>query len=173
MVMMTERERMTAEIEGFAEKFGRNRSAMLPILQEIQRKYHYVSSYAMQVVANQIKVHPVEVYSVVTFYGFIHSQKQGRFIIRLCKTISCDLKEKDRVARQLENDLGIRFGETTSDGAFTLEYVSCMGMCDQGPALLVNEKLYTHVSPEIVANIIEECRSQFGVHAMERKVTHI
>lgn len=173
MAMLTERDNVNAEIDALTAKFGSDRSAMLPILQEIQREHHYISSYAMQVVADRLKVHPVEVYSVVTFYGFLNEHKGGRFIIRLCKTISCDMLEKDRVANQLENDLGIRFGETTPDGTFTLEYTSCMGMCDQGPALLVNEKLYTQVSPEQVDSIISECRKQFSVHAVERKVTHI
>lgn len=173
MAMLTERDRINSEIEALTAKFGCERSALLPILQEIQREYHYISSYAMQVVADLLKIHPVEVYSVVTFYGFLDSEKRGRFIIRLCKTISCDMLEKDKVAMQLENDLGIRFGETTPDGAFTLEYVSCMGMCDQGPALLVNEKLYTQVRPEQVEGILSECRHQFSVHAVERKVSHI
>lgn len=171
--MLTERDRVNSEIAELTTKYGSDRSAMLPILQEIQRRYHFISPYTMQVIADLLKVHPVEVYSVVTFYGFLSGHKKGRFIIRLCKTISCDMLEKDQVAMQLESDLGIRFGETTPDGAFTLEYVSCMGMCDQGPALLVNEKLYTQVKPEQVEGIISECRKQFGAHATEGKGAHI
>src|SRR5208283_2376761 len=100
------------------------------------RKYHRIDSYAMQVIAELLDIHPVEVHSVVSFYAFLGDKPQGRFVIRLCRTISCDMQGKDRVMRQLENDLGIQFGETTPDGSFTLEYANCMGMCDQGPALL-------------------------------------
>jgi NADH:ubiquinone oxidoreductase subunit E len=71
------------------------------------------------------------------------------------------------VARQLENDLGIRFGETSADGRFGLEWASCLGMCDQGPALLVNDLVYTQVTPEQVHVIIDECKSIFGAHARE------
>src|SRR5208282_177120 len=122
-------------------------------------------------------IHPVEVYSVVTFYSFLNTEIQGRFVIRLCRTISCDMAGKDRVARQLENDLGIPFGETTADGKFTLEWANCIGMCDQGPALLVNDVVYPCVTPDKVAEIIERCRKAFGplaVHqplANERKET--
>ena len=68
-------------------------------------------------------------------------------MIRLCRTISCDMAGKEQVARQLENDLGVCFGETTPDGKFTLEWANCLGMCDQGPAILVNEQIYTQRDP--------------------------
>ena len=71
------------------------------------------------------------------------------------------------MARQLENELGIRFGETTPDGRFSLEWASCLGMCDQGPALLVNDRVYTRVSPEQVHRIIDDCRKVFGAHAAQ------
>jgi NADH:ubiquinone oxidoreductase subunit E len=106
---------------------------------------------------------------VVSFYSFLDSRKKGNFIIRLCQTISCDLAGKKDVARQLENDLGIAFGETTADGNFTLEHASCLGLCDQGPALLVNDKVYTQVTPEQVDEILEECRRTFGASALQTK----
>jgi [NiFe] hydrogenase diaphorase moiety large subunit len=74
---------------------------------------------------------------------------------------------KSRVARQLENELGIAFGETTSDGHFTLEYANCLGLCDQGPALLVNDTAFTNVTPEKVHDIISGCRRAFSVYAQE------
>ena len=126
----------------------------------------------MQVIADLLDIHPVEVYSVVSFYAFLGSEPPGQFVIRLCRTISCDMQGKDRVARQLENDLGIDFGETTADGNFTLEWANCMGMCDQGPALLVNDRVYTQVTPEKVHEILEECRRAFGLSAPEHKEEH-
>ena len=69
----------------------------------------------------------------------------------------------------MENDLGIEFGQTTKDGMFTLEWANCMGMCDQGPALLVNDRIYTEVTPEKVLGIIEECRSRYGMHALQEE----
>jgi len=113
------------------------------------------------------------VYGVVSFYSFLDHRPKGKFVIRLCRTLSCDMQGKDRVARQLENDLGIRFGETTPDGKFTLEWANCIGMCDQGPALLVNEQVFTRVTPEKVHDILEGCRRTFGVYALEQKEEHL
>ena len=172
-MLMTERDRLASTIKSLAEKLGNNRTALIPILLEVKRKYHRIDSYAMQVIGDLLGIHPVEVHSVVSFYAFLGDQPQGRFVIRLCRTISCDMQGKSRVQRQLENDLGIKMGETTADGSFTLEWANCMGMCDQGPALLVNDRLFTRVTPEKVHQILEECRSVFGVHAAESKEVHV
>ncbi len=164
-MLVTERERLREELGKLADRFGRTRSALMPILQEVQRRQHHISGYCMQVIADLLDIHPVEVHSVVSFYSFLDEQPQGQFVIRLCRTITCDMAGKSHLARQLENDLGIRFGQTTPDGKFSLDWANCLGMCDQGPALLVNEKIYTRVTPERIHGILEECRRQFGMHA--------
>jgi len=164
-MLVSEREQLRGNIEIWVAQYGSNRSALIPVLEEVQQKYGHISEYVMQVVADILKIHPVEVCGVVSFYSFLGQKPKGRFIIRLCRTISCEMQGKDRVARQLENDLGIVFGETTPDGNFTLEWANCLGMCDQGPALLVNERIYTQVTPETVHDILEECRRTFGVYA--------
>ena len=168
-MLVTEQERMRNDIVSWVDRFGKDRNALLPILQEIQKKYNRVSEYAMQVVADLLDIHPVEVYGVVSFYAFLDHVPKGRFIIRLCRTISCDMVGKSAVARQLEDDLGITFGETTPDDRFTLEWANCIGMCDQGPALLVNDRVYTSVTPSMVDEILETCHKTFGVYALESK----
>ena len=168
-MLMTERDRLEAEITALADQLGRSRTSLIPILLEVKRKHHTIDDYAQQVIADLLELHPVEVNSVVSFYAFLGDRPQGRFVIRLCRTISCDMAGKSRVMRQLENDLGITFGETTPDGKFTLEWANCMGMCDQGPALLVNDQVHTRVTPEKVHEILEECRRVFGVHAAQKK----
>ena len=161
-MLVTDRQRLREDIAVWVARFGARRSSLIPVLQEIQAKYHQISDHAMQVVADHLDIHPVEVYSVVTFYSFLNEGYHGRFVIRLCRTISCDMAGKDRVARQLENDLGITFGQTTRDGKFSLEWASCIGMCDQGPALLVNDQVFTSVTPEKVHDILQLCRKSFG-----------
>ena len=163
-MLVSEREQLRGNIETWVAQYGANRSSLIPVLEEVQRKYGHISEYVMQVVADILDIHPVEVDSVVSFYSFLGHKPKGRFMVRLCRTISCEMQEKERVAQQLENDLGIRFGETTANGNFTLEWANCLGMCDQGPALLVNERIYTQVTPETVHDILEECRSTFGVY---------
>ncbi len=172
-MLVTERDRLRDRIRDLAKEYGGTRAALIPILQDVQKTNTFISEYAMQEIADQLGIHPVEVNSVVSFYSFLKDKPQGRFIVRLCQTISCDMAGKDRVARQLMNDLGVEFGQTTPDGKFSLEYASCLGMCDQGPAMLVNDKVYTRVTPEMVHEILEECRASFGVHALEAKEEHI
>lgn len=163
-MLVSEREQLRGNIEKWVEEYGSNRSSLIPVMEEVQREYGHISEYVMQLVADILDIHPVEVDSVVSFYSFLGHKSKGRFIVRLCRTISCEMQEKQRVAQQLENDLGIRFGETTPNGHFSLEWANCLGMCDQGPAMLVNERIYTHVTPQKVHDILEECRSTFGVY---------
>jgi [NiFe] hydrogenase diaphorase moiety large subunit len=172
-MLVTEQEKMKADIKALADGCGKQRSGLLPILQEVQKAHGHVSDFAMQVIADELDIHPVEVYSVVTFYTFLTQNPQGRFVIRLCRTISCEMAGKERVARQLENDLCIEFGETTPDDKFTLEWANCLGMCDQGPAMLVNDQVFTRVTPEAVHDILEACRETFGVYAMQGKEGHL
>ena len=168
-MLVTDREKLREEVEALAEKYGHDRSALIPILQAIQKRYFCISEFAMQVVADTLGIHPVEVNSVVSFYSFLDTKPKGQFVIRLCQTISCMMKGTDRVARQLENDLGIKFGATTPDGKFTLEWANCLGMCDQGPAMLVNDRVYTGVTPESVHDILEECRKTFSPTAFQTR----
>jgi [NiFe] hydrogenase diaphorase moiety large subunit len=113
-MLVTEREQLSEDIRALADQFGRSRTALIPILQEIKKKHHHIDGHAMQVIADMLDIHPVEVHSVASFYSFLGSEPAGEFVLRLCRTISCDMNGKDRVARQLENDLGITFGETTA-----------------------------------------------------------
>jgi NADH:ubiquinone oxidoreductase subunit E len=160
-MLVTERERLREELAALADKHGRQRSALMGILQEVQRRHLRISEYAMQVIADLLDIHPVEVYSVVSFYSFLGEQPQGQFVIRLCRTITCDMAGKSQIARQLENDLGIRFGQTTPDGKLSLHWANCLGMCDQGPAMLVNDQIFTGITPEKVHSILEQCQRKF------------
>lgn len=168
-MLVTEQERLRDDLVKMADRFGRDRSALMPMLQGLKQTRYHISEFAMQVIADLLDIHPVEVSSVVSFYSFLEDKPQGQFVIRLCRTVACDMRGSDNVARQLVNDLGVDFGETTPDGKFTLEWANCLGMCDQGPAMLVNEKIYTQVTPEKVLHILEECRSTFGIHATADK----
>ena len=168
-MLVTQQERLREQVNDLVEKLGPGRSSLIPILQDVKRRYHGLDSDAMQIVADLLDIHPVEVYSVATFYAFLNPAAEGQFVVRLCRTVSCDLAGKDAIARQLESELDVAFGETSKDGRFTLDWANCMGMCDQGPALLVNDRVYTRVTPETVREIVAECRAAHDGHAAERK----
>ena len=114
----------------------------------------------MQVVADELDIHPVEVYGVVTFYAFLRQEPKGRFVIRLCRTISCDMAGQgpgrapagERPGHRLRPDHAPTASSRSSGP-------TASGMCDQGPALLVNDQVFTAVTPEKVHEILEECRT--------------
>ena len=153
-----EKNSLSEEIEEYVKEYGNNRASLLPILQAIQRKHSYISGFAQQEVAKMLDIHPVEVYSVISFYSFLHSRPRGRNIVRLCRTIACDMAGKEEVEKAIKRELGIDFGETTKDGRITLEFTNCLGMCDQGPAMIVNERVYVKLDPEKTINILNEIR---------------
>ena len=167
-MLTTDRDRLRESVDDLADRLGRNRGSLIPILQDVKKNYSGVDSYAMQVIADVLGIHPVEVFSVATFYAFLHPEKDGRFVFRLCRTLACELQGKEQIASQLQTDLGLDFGQTSADGAFTLEWAACMGMCDQGPALLVNDKVYTRLTAESVRQIVEECRQDAAGFSTER-----
>jgi [NiFe] hydrogenase diaphorase moiety large subunit len=96
-----------------------------------------------------MNIHPVEVNSVISFYSFLHSKQQGRNIVKLCKTISCDMAGKDNIETAVKRELGISFNETTKDNRISLEYTSCIGQCDCGPAMII---------PETAVNLLNELK---------------
>jgi [NiFe] hydrogenase diaphorase moiety large subunit len=159
------------DIAAVVERHGAERTSLIPILQDIKKEHSEITDDAMQVVADLLDIHPVEVYSVATFYAFLHGAPEGRFVVRLCGTLACDFAGKTAVAEALRTTLGIEFGATTDDGVFTLEWASCVGMCDQGPALLVNDKVFTRVTPEKVAEIVAEYRAKGADESRQDIVT--
>ncbi|MCF8435271.1 MAG: NADH-quinone oxidoreductase subunit NuoE [Ignavibacteriales bacterium] len=157
-MLVMEKNQLTEEIEVLIKKYGKERSSLIPILQDIQKQHSYISDYAQQEVARLLDIHPVEVFSVISFYAFLNSSPKGRNIVRLCQTITCDLAGKKNVASAIERELGIKFGQTTPDNKITLEYANCLGMCDVGPAMIVNDRVYYKLDPEKAVSIINEIR---------------
>jgi len=159
-----EHKRLRDEIVDIAEYTNFSRASLVPILRFIKEKYRGIDSEAMQIAADVLGIHPVEVDAVSTFYSFLDPEPQGRYVFRLCQTYSCELAGKQEVMAQLERDLGIKFGETSADGAFSLEFANCMGMCDQGPAMLVNDEIYTKLTPNRIHEIVNDFRKRVTNH---------
>ena len=155
-MLVYEKNALSEEIELLVEKYGVERSSLLQILQDIQRKHNHISDFAQQEIARLLSIHPVEVNSVISFYSFLHAEPQGKNSIKLCRTISCDMAGKQKIEDALTRELGISFGQTTKDKKYTLEHTNCMGMCDQGPAMLINDKVFTRLDPEKAVNILNQ-----------------
>lgn len=157
-MLVMEKNNLTSEIEALVGLFGNDRSSLLSILHEVQKKYRYIPDFAQQEIARILDIHPVEVYSVISFYSFLNSIPKGKNLVRLCQTITCQMMGKSEIACAIERELGIKIGETTKDNKFTVEYANCLGMCDEGPAMAINDRIYTHLTAEKAINILNEVK---------------
>ncbi len=134
------------------------RSQLIPILRQIQEKDGCVSDRKMQEVAFSLGIHPVEVYSVVTFYSFLTTEKKGKHIIRVSNCVTSGIAGGKKIINAFQKELGIKLGETTKDKKISLEETSCIGMCDQAPAALIDGKLVGKLTPQKIKNIVKELR---------------
>jgi NADH-quinone oxidoreductase subunit E len=143
-------------VKELSDKHGRLRESLMPILQGIVEKHNYLTDEAMVEVARELDISAAEVYGTASFYTFLETQAKGKYIIRVCKTITCSMKGKGEVIETLEDMLKIKVGETTADNLFSLIETNCIGWCHKAPAMLINEIPYTDLTPEKVAEIIKD-----------------
>jgi [NiFe] hydrogenase diaphorase moiety large subunit len=131
--------------------FGADRSRLMDIVIAVQHRFGYVSDDAIRAIASAVGIHAVEVNETASFYAFLDRKPRGRNRIRLSKTPVAFMKGAAAVAEAFEKSLGIAMGDTTADGAFTLEWTSDIGWADQEPAALVNGAVVTELTPADVA----------------------
>jgi NADH-quinone oxidoreductase subunit E len=134
----------------------RQRESLLISLSEAQRRDGGVSTAVMRDLAARADVSLSEVYGVASFYSFLSTRPLGRHVIRICRSVPCFMKSADSLAAQIEGELGVRTGETTADGRFSLELVNCIGACDQAPAMLVDDDVHGDLTPDGVRRILEK-----------------
>ncbi|MDD4202730.1 MAG: NAD(P)H-dependent oxidoreductase subunit E, partial [Candidatus Omnitrophica bacterium] len=147
-----------------------SRAQLLPVLQKIQKEKGCISEDDMQNIAEDFNIHPVEVFSVVSFYAFLTSDKKGKNIFQVSTCAPCECAGSKKIIEALEKELGIKSGQTTADGSFSIEATSCIGMCDQSPAMIVNGKLIGNVTVDMVKKIIGECKKNAGTFTGEYKI---
>ena len=142
-------------VKELTEKHGRNRDSLMPILQGIVERYNYLTDEAMVEVAKELEISAAEVFGTASFYTFLDTKARGKYIIRVCKTITCSMKGKSDILHTIEDILKIKVGETTSDKMFSLLETNCIGWCHKAPAILINDLPYTELTPEKVTEIIK------------------
>lgn len=141
-------------IKNLADQHGRERHNLLPILQGVVAQEKYLSEFSMIEIARELDLPASEVFGTATFYSFLDYKKMGKYIIRICKTITCSMKGKNQVLLATEEMLKIHVGETTPDGTFSLLQTNCLGFCHKAPAMLINNEVYTDLTPEKVREIL-------------------
>jgi NADH:ubiquinone oxidoreductase subunit E len=142
-------------VKELSDKHGRARESLMPILQGIVEKHNYLTDEAMVEVARELDISAAEVYGIASFYTFLDTSVRGKYVIRVCKTITCSMKGKAEIIQTLEDMLKIKVGETTSDKMFSIIETNCIGWCHKAPAILINEIPYTELTPEKVVEVIK------------------
>jgi NADH-quinone oxidoreductase subunit E len=153
----------------------RRRSAVLPALYLAQSQQGYITANAIRHVADLLGITRADVEDVVSYYTMFYTRPVGRFVINVCRTLSCAVNGAERVTEALCARLGIRPGETDPSGTFTVVEVECLGACDRAPVVMVNDAWHERQSPESVGTLLDELRRRGEaaltgcVHAVERK----
>ncbi|HZZ08869.1 MAG TPA: formate dehydrogenase subunit gamma [Candidatus Binataceae bacterium] len=133
-------------VEAIASRLKDRPGALMLILHEVQDRFGYVARESVPIIAHALNLSRAEVHGVVTFYHDFRHQPPGRDVIRLCRAESCQAMGAVALADHVRSRLGVGFGETTRDGAFTLEAVYCLGNCGCSPAMVLNDELHGRVS---------------------------
>ncbi len=146
-------EKVRAIIAKYPE--GRQQSAVMPLLDLAQRQEGWVSQAIMDHVASILSMAPIRVYEVATFYTMFNLKPVGKYHVQVCTNLPCMLRGSDDVAHACKKTLGVEFGETTSDGLFTLSEVECLGACVNAPMVQINDDYYEDLDADSTARILE------------------
>ena len=149
-----------AEVQLIIDRYpeGKQKSALLPVLHLAQEEFGgWLDVPVMDYVAELLSISSIEVYEVATFYSMYNMKPVGKFVFEVCQTGPCMVNGSDNIIDYIKNKLGIKIGETTSDGLFTLKTVECLGACGYAPMMQLGKNYSEHLTVERVNAIIEEC----------------
>ena len=139
--------------------FGTDKSALIPVIQEIQNTYRYLPPELLKYVAEKLGISEAKAYSVATFYENFSFEPKGKYIIKICDGTACHVRKSIPILERLRNDLGLSDKKhTTDDMMFTVETVSCLGACGLAPVITVNDKVYPTMTPDAASLLIKELR---------------
>jgi NADH-quinone oxidoreductase E subunit len=151
------------------------RSAVLPALYLAQHQQGYITANAIRHVAELVGITRADVEDVVSYYTMFYTRPVGKYVVNVCRTLSCAINGAERVTEALSAKLGIRPGETDASGTFTLMEVECLGACDRAPAVMINDAWHECLKPEDAGKLVEDLRARGEAalsgcfHAVERK----
>ena len=143
------------EIEHEISHYPDSRAASIEALKVVQKHRGWVPDAAIAPIAELLRISAADLEGVATFYSLIFRHPVGRHVIKVCDSISCHLTGYDELREELTQQLGIRHGETTRDGRFTLLPICCLGACDRGACLMIDDDLHGPVEPAQVAKLLE------------------
>ena len=160
-------EQKIREVEQIIQRYpeGKQKSALIPVLHLAQEEFGgWLSAETMDYVASVLNLQPIEVYEVATFYSMYNLKPVGRYLFEVCQTGPCMLNGSDNIIKYIFEKLGIKPGETTADGMFTLKTVECLGACGYAPMMQLGKNYREHLTKEKVDAIIDECRKSSSIN---------
>ncbi len=134
---------------------GKEQENLLVMLERAQSEFGYVPEEFIVEAAHSLNVSISEVYGVATFYSFLSTKPLGKNVIRICKSLPCYLKNSQMIIKSVEDEIGIKPGETTPDGKFSFELTNCIGACDEAPAMLINNDVHVNLTPGKISQILK------------------
>jgi NADH-quinone oxidoreductase E subunit len=143
-----------AEIDGHLAKYPVKRSAILPLMFIVQRERGYLDPPGVLYLAHRLALRITDIWEVATFYSMIQTDPVGKYHIQICKTLSCKILGEPKITEHVCNKLGIKPGETTADGRFTVSLVECLGSCGTAPMFQINFDYHENLTPEKVDDIL-------------------
>ena len=155
------------EVQRIIQRYpeGKQKSALIPVLHLAQEEFGgWLSAETMDYVASVLNLEPIEVYEVATFYSMYNLKPVGRYLFEVCQTGPCMLNGSDNIIKYIFEKLGIKPGETTADGMFTLKTVECLGACGYAPMMQLGKNYREHLTKEKVDAIISECRKSSSIN---------
>jgi formate dehydrogenase subunit gamma len=132
--------------------------ALLPILHSLQEEFGYIDETAVPLIARALNISQAEVHGTITFYHDFRRAAPGRHVLKVCRAEACQSMGCDSLIEHIEGRLGIPIGGTTEDGRITFEQIFCLGMCASSPALMLDDRPYARVSPEVADSLIDNVR---------------
>lgn len=147
------------QVAAIAARYHNEPDQLMRILFDVQKVAgNAIPREVAAVVSSVTGIPEAEIYSYITFYAMFSTKPRGKYVVRMCKSAPCHVVGAAEIAAAISNCLGIAPGETTSDGLFTLEYCECIGLCDTAPALMVNDSVYTNLTPQSAVALMQACR---------------
>ena len=144
-----------AEIDRHLAKYPVARSAILPLMFIVQRERGYLDPPGVLYLAHRLALRVTDIWEVATFYSMIHTEPVGKYHIQVCRTLSCKIMGAGKFTEHCANKLGIKPGETTADGRFTLSEVECLGSCGTAPMMQINFDYHENLTPEKIDHVLD------------------
>jgi NADH-quinone oxidoreductase subunit E/NADP-reducing hydrogenase subunit HndA len=147
-------------IKEICKSFANEGGELINVLHKTQSTFGYLPAEVQEVVANELNLSVAKVYGVVTFYSFFTMLPKGKHPISICTGTACYVLGAEKVLEEFKKELEIKVGETTDDGKFSISCLRCVGACGLAPVVMVGDKTYGRVAPEMVKDIIEEYKEE-------------